>query len=279
MRAVLAASALALLGAACSPAQAGGMDKSVPGNLPANVKLGGEPYAITTNPGVPMKCTDCYPGTSTSTTFTCSHLGAPTSTGTVTAQPALTGATRMYLQYATAASTNSVGGVTSPASNAIRAHLKPMMGATFRWAGEANLIAWIGLAESTLSAAPWAPDTGPTASGVDLAAIGYQSSVSSKFRCCTGDGTNYSCADMVGAAATPTSAHEYFARIDPRTEAGVATTCYLKDLTDGTTATLRKTTNVLVTTAATNMYFNAAVTTTEAVAKNWQLADIYMCFN
>lgn len=278
MRAIAALS-LALLVAWCSPAQAGGMDKSVPSNLPSGVKLGGEPYALMTNPGVPMKCTDCYPGTSTSTTFTCSHLGAPVSTGTVTAQPALTSATRMYLQYATVATTNGVGGVTSPPANAIRAHLKPMMGATFRWAGEANLIAWIGLAESTLSVAPWTPDTGPTISTVDLAAIGFQSSVSTKFRCCTGDGANYSCADMVGTAATPTSAHEYFARIDPRTESGVATTCYLKDLTDGTTASLRKTTNILVTTAATNMYFNAAVTTTENVTKNWQLADVYMCFN
>jgi hypothetical protein len=249
------------------------------GNVPTTATYDGRPFGVFPLPNGAMKCGDCYPGTSTTTVFTCPHLGAPVSTGTVTAQPALTSANRMYLQYATVATTNGVGGLTPPASNALRAHLKPMMGATIRWPGESNQITWVGLAESTLSVAPWTPATGPTASGVDLAAVGYQESVSSKFRCCTGDGTNYSCADLVGPAAIPEATHEYLIQVDPRTESGVATTCRVYDRTDGDSAVLRKTTNVLRTLNSINMYFQVAVTTTEDVAKNFQLADLYMCFN
>lgn len=246
------------------------------GNLSPATKYNSRSYGVWPLPTGSMKCGICFMAASTSTTLGCTIIGAGVVNGTPAAQPALTGATRMYVEWASAATTNSVAGWGPTGAN-IRAQSKPMMGATFRWPGEANLIFWTGVAETTLAALT--PDTGPTVSGVDFAAVGFQSSVSANFRGCTGDGTNYSCADLVGGASAPVSAHEYYVLVDTRTETGVATSFTLYDLTAGTTATLRKTTNVLRTANSFGVNLQASITTTENVAKLMQLADIFNCFN
>lgn len=43
------------------------------------------------------------------------------------------------------------------------------------------------------------PDTGPTASSVDFVGIVHDVAVSAAWRCCSGDGTNYSCTDITGS--------------------------------------------------------------------------------
>lgn len=233
------------------------------------------PYVMSVLPAAGFRCGWAGPGTVAATTFTPWGLTAPVVAGTPTAQAALSGATRQYVQWVSAASTNSLGGITAGGScDSISA---PVSGGIFRWpGGETAFTFWAGIAEASLTTA--APTS--ASSTTDLAMIGYREVTSTKFRCCTGDGTNLSCTDLAGnGAETPTTAHEYKYVVDPRTEAGVATTCHLWDLTAGTYATLRKTSNVFRNIQGNNSIATIYVSTQDNVAKTTQASAIWMCFN
>lgn len=241
-----------------------------------SVRLNQRPMGFLPLPNGTMKCGYCFMAASNATTLGCAVIGSGIVNGTPGAQPALTGATRQYVEWVSAGTTNSVAGYTPLGAN-FRAHTKPVVGGVFRWEGESSLVFWLGEFESTPIAI--VPATGPTVSGIDFAAIGYQSSVSAQFRICSGDGTNYSCADMTGAAATPTAAHEYAWFVDPRTETGVANSVYLWDLTAGTTGVGRKTNNLLRSVNTLGVNITGLVVTTENVAKKMQMSDVFMCMN
>lgn len=118
---------------------------------------------------------------------------------------------------------------------------------------------WIGLTESNLKDVTHAD--GPTASAVDFVAVGWDTSISANWRICSGDGTNYSCADITGATVSVST--EYQGVIDYSVAGTVSVT--LKATTDGstmTTYTATKTTNLP--TGATNGLLQGSTTTLAA---------------
>jgi hypothetical protein len=246
-------------------------------NVVSPFSVGGKAFQLMTMPGA-MSCGYGNLNGVAAATFT--NVGiTQTVTGSATSAPSLTGAARNYIQYQSAAATSGlVSGITPLATTNWKANYKPLLGVVFRWPGETNLRMWIGLVEVSLGATALA--TGPSALVNDHAALGFETGVSTKFRGSTCDGTNYSSADLTGTGAeTPTANHEYLCIVDPRTEAGTACTFYLYDLTDGTSASLRKTTNVLSTSNAVGLSWMAAVTTNENVVKNMQIASYFAITN
>jgi hypothetical protein len=233
------------------------------------------PFAVPVLPASGMRCGWAGPATVAATTFSAWGLTAPVVAGTPSAQAALTGATRQYVQWVSAATTANLGGIT--AGGSCDSISKPVAGSLFRWPGGESLFTfWTGIAEGSLTTA--APTS--AAAATDLAMIGYRETTSTKFRCCTGDGTNMSCTDLAGnGAETPIAEHEYRAVVDPRTESGVATTCHLWDLTAGTYASLRKTSNVYRAAQGVGAIASIYVSTQENVAKTTQASAIWMCFN
>jgi hypothetical protein len=134
---------------------------------------------------------------------------------------------------------------------------------------------WDGITESNLKDVTHA--TGPTASAVDFVAMGYDTSISANWRICSGDGTNYSCADIPGAAVAVST--EYVGYID-YSVVGIITAT-LKSTTNGstyTTYTTTKTTN-LPTNSTPNGLLQSSVTTLAAAVVNLYHSSYGFCAN
>lgn len=240
--------------------------------------IGTKPMSIFQLAPSGRKCAQSLPVGVAATALTHFGLPAPSVVGTASAQSTLTGATKFYVQQVNAAATTNLQAGLVPTANGFRGNLKPTVAVNFRWAGEANVVLWVGVAETGFTTGR--PTTGPTADIVDHLMIAYSSAQSAAFRCCSSDGTNHSCVDFPSPlAAGPVAEHEYLAYVDTLTESGVAGNCTLWDLTAATSATVRKTTHLINATNGVNLMQGAYVVTTEDVVKNNQVADMTVCWN
>lgn len=130
-------------------------------------------------------------------------LTNPNTSGTATAQPALTNATQMYVRFASA----GVGGISGPFS-ATRASYQPTLTASvitdIPLSGNRRI--WVGLASGALSGTQ--PVTGPASSSVTFVGIAFETGLSSTWRCCSGDGTNLTCTDIPGTSLVAGTEYE-----------------------------------------------------------------------
>ena len=151
------------------------------------------------------------PISTAATAFTTYGTTNVTTTGTGSAQPALTN--RMYLGWATAAALNSIAGITGPFT-VTRPNYGSKLSTRIRTdATIATRRIWAGLVESAPSALTTST-TGAVASAIDFAAIAYDTGGTGNITdwlCCTGDGTNFSCTTTGVAVAAST---EYVITVD-----------------------------------------------------------------
>lgn len=194
-----------------------------------------------------------HPLTTAATTFTAIGMTAPAviAGGAVTAAPALTGANRMYIQYATAATINTAKGQSGPFTETRPAY-RPKYSTQIRTdATTDNRRIWVGLAESSL--ASLAVSSGSSA--IDFVAVGYQSS--GNWQCCSGNGSAYSC-DNTGVSVDANT--EYQIILDWTTEGTLV--CSI----NGTSVS--KTTNLSTNAVGLGTY-NALTTLTAAARKHF----------
>ena len=147
------------------------------------------------------------PLTTAATTLTAVGMTAigATTPAAATAQPALAGASRMYLQWASAGTNNSVAGLNAGPFLETRPAFLPKLTAIVRTdAAVDTRRVWVGLTESAL--AGLAHSTTLAASAIDFAAVGFTTSVNSSWLCCSGNGTSYSC-DAMGVTVLPLIEH------------------------------------------------------------------------
>ena len=117
---------------------------------------------------------------------------------------------------------------------------------------------WFGLSSAALTTITHA--TGPTASATSFVALGYDTSISTAWRCCTGDGTNYSCADITGTTIVANT--EYTLTVD-YSVAGTLT-CAVQEGSNAAVS-IAKTTNLVVSTATGLGVFNGTTTLSAAI--------------
>lgn len=185
----------------------------------------------------------------------------PGSTGVTTVQAALSGTTRLYWQWASAATIGSIAGLSS-VYIATRPAYRPKLTGIIRTDATIDTRRlWFALTDATIEAVTHA--TGPTASTVDFVGLGFDTSISANWRVCSGDGTNYSCADTGVSVAVST---EYTLTVDWSVE---GTLTWGINAASGT-----KTTNL--STAATNMGLFNSITTLSATARNHQIAKMVL---
>ncbi len=204
--------------------------------------------------------TGCAPAGTSSTTLACIYAFGPTVSGTATNQPALSGASRDYIQYATAASSGSVGGILGPFT-LTRPGFRPKLVTWVRVDATDNRRIWAGLSESSLQSL--APSISSAATSIDYVGLAYDSAVSSDWLCCSGDGTNHSCSDT----GVSVSATEYALTVD--WSASGTLTCRVMPQ-GGSITTTNKTSNL--STSAVNLGPYDALTTLTGSARNHQIA-------
>lgn len=200
-----------------------------------------------------------HPLTTAANTFTAIGMTAPTVVGTATAQPAL--GTHMYVQYASAATINSVAGFRGPYTQT-RSAFRPRYSSVIR---TDSLISsrriWVGLTESSLESLP-SNTSAVGASSIDFVGLAYDTSGVGNvtdWLCCSGDGTNYSCASTGVAVSAST---EYTLSVDWTTAGNLICTV------NG--SSVSKSTNL--STAAVNLGVYNALTSLTATARNHQIA-------
>lgn len=181
--------------------------------------------------------------------------------GTGSAQSDLTGTTRLYWQYASAATIDTLAGW-SGAFNQTRPSHRPKLTGIIRTdtAIDTRRL-WFGLAESDLTAVTHA--TGPTVLGNDFIGLGFDTSISANWRVCSGDNSNYTCADTGLAVSVST---EYTLTLD-WSVAGTLT--WKVNATSGT-----KTTNLSV--GLVNIGLHNAITTLSAATRNHQFSVLVL---
>lgn len=199
----------------------------------------------------------------TDTTFTQIGFGTLTVTGTASAQPSLV-TWHNYIRVASAAATTGLCAGLCYTTNITRATWRPRFAFVYRTDSAITLRrAWFGLTESSLKDVTHA--TGPTASAVDFIGTGFDTSnISANWRICSGDGTNYSCADVSGAAVAVST--EYRGFLDWNT-AGTLT-LGLVATTDNiafTTYVATKTTNLSTASTQNLALMNGTTTLADAV--------------
>lgn len=204
-----------------------------------------------------------HPLTTAATTFTGVGMSAPASvSGTATAQLAATGATRMYIRYASSAVLNALAGLGGGPFTATRPLYRPKYSAVILTDSDiASRRIYAGLAESSLQSVV-ANTSGTTASTIDYVAIGYDTAATGNttdWLCCSGDGTNSSCATTGAAVAAST---EYTLTVDWTTAGSLVCTV------NGTSVT--KSTNL--STNAVNFGPYNTLTSLTAAAKNHFIA-------
>jgi hypothetical protein len=203
------------------------------------------------------------PATTATTTFTAVGMSAPNTSGTASAQPALSGATRMYIRYATATS-GGLAGLSGPFTQTRQQYRPRLVGIVLSDTATTNRRMWFGIASAALTAITHA--TGPTASTVHFVALGYDTSISTAWRCCSGDGTNRSCADITGT--TVAASTEYTLVVDWTSSGSL--TCRVQ-AGSGAAISVNKTTNLSASTSTDLGVFNGT-TALEAVTKNHNIA-------
>jgi hypothetical protein len=203
------------------------------------------------------------PVTTATTTFTAVGMSAPTTSGTATAQPALAGATRMHIRYATATS-GALAGLAGPFNQTRQQYRPRLVGTVLSDTATTIRRIWVGLSSAALTTVTHA--TGPTASALHFSALGYDQSISAAWRCCSGDGSNYSCVDIPGT--TVVASTEYTLIVD-WSVAGTLT-CRVQAGT-GAVLSVNKATNLSASTTADLGIVNGT-TALEAVTKNHNIA-------
>ena len=190
--------------------------------------------------------------------------------GTLSGGPALTNGTRMFVSYTTAATSGSFGSWSSnQGNNDTRALYEPIaVFVVHSGATSTAAVWWFGLNES-LNLANLAPSNAQ-ATAIDHAAVSFSAATSSAWRCCSGDGTNASCADITGSTWTANT--EYKVAVDLRT-AG-ETRCCVKDIGAGSEWCATKTTNQPA--ASVDLGLIAGVKTTAAGAKTVSVNRMFL---
>jgi len=190
--------------------------------------------------------------------------GSVTETGTASALTNV--GTRGYSQRASAASNNALAGVESATMIHTYTNWRPRISALVRTdTAITTRRTWIGVEESTISLlAIRTAASGPAASAVDFAAIGFDTAVDPNWMLCTGDGTNYSCSDTGVAVAVST---EYSIVVDWRTSATTVT-----GWVNGTS--VAKTSNVSTDSVA--LGFIILTTTLDATSRNSQISGFML---
>ncbi len=135
-------------------------------------------------------------------------LSAPNVSGTGTAQPNLTNATRAYVRNASATAANSFAGISGPFSTTQVSYRPKLTAFVHSDTTVTNRRIWIGLSAAGLSAVP--VTAGPLATS--FVAVGLQTDASTAWRCCSGDGTSYSCSDIGGTSLVADT--EYVVTVD-----------------------------------------------------------------
>jgi len=190
--------------------------------------------------------------------------------GTADATPALTGATRMFVTYTSGATSGNYGYWKSNSGNTdTRALYKPL--AVFvihSGATSTAAVWWFGMEES-LALGNLTPSNAQ-ATTIDHAAVAFNAATSSAWRCCSGDGTNASCADITGSTWTANA--EFKLTVDMRT-AG-QTRCCVKNIGASAEWCVTKTTNQPG--AAVDLGMMAGVKTTEAIGKKVSVNRMYL---
>jgi hypothetical protein len=205
--------------------------------------------------------TECAPAGTTTTSFSCNYAFAPTVSGTASNQPALSSASRDYIQYATSSTNNSVGGILG-LYTVTRPAFRPKLTTWVRIDATDNRRVWAALSESSLQSL--VPTTGSAATGIDYVGLAYDSAVSSHWLCCSGDGTNHTCVDT---GVTVSASTEYALTVDW----SVSGTLTCRVMPQGGTITTTTKTDKL-STAAVNLGPYEALTTLTASARNQQIA-------
>ena len=198
----------------------------------------------------------------TSTAFSVIGINASTATGTITNQPALAGAARAYIQYATTATSGNAAGLATGVFTLTRPLYRPRLTAQLRT--DATITTQrihVGLADSALNAL--ATNTSAvTAIGIDYISVAYDTNGTgntTQWLCCSGDGTNHSC---VTTGVTVAVSTEYTITADWTTGGSLVCTV------NGTSVS--KGTNLSV--AAINLGPYIGITTNSAAIRNFAVA-------
>jgi hypothetical protein len=207
-------------------------------------------------------------GAATSTVLT-GGFGFATLSGetgqTASAQPSLAGATQYFIQYAALNISGSGAGVHSTAFDQTRIPYRPRLVEVLRTdTAITTRRVWVGLAESSMLAL--AHTTGTAASAIDYVAMGFDTSISDNWLCCSGDGTNHGCTSTGVAVAGST----VYTLVIDWSVAGTLT-CTVS----GTPTT--KTSNLSTGDIALGIVSH--LTTLDDTARNFQLATIAMDWN
>ena len=208
------------------------------------------------------------PLTTGSTTFTGVGMTVPTVTGTASAQPALAGATRMYIRLASGAAAGNLGGQSGTFTETRQQYQPRLTGIILTDASVASRRVWFGLSSAALTGVTLVG--GPTASAVGFFAVGFDTGISAAWRCCSGDGTNYSCIDVPGTSVVAST--EYTLTVD-YTVAGTLT-CRVQ-AGSGSVLSVNKSTNLLASTA-TGLGVHNGTTTLVAAAANHNVARVVL---
>ena len=191
--------------------------------------------------------------------------------GGADAAPALTGATRMFVTYTSGATSGNYGYWESNGGNNDTRALYDPVAVFVIHSGPTSTSAvwWYGLEES-LALGNLTPSSSQ-ATAIDHAAVAFDAATSSAWRCCSGDGTNASCADIPGSAWAANT--EYKVAVDLRTANG-GTRCCVKNIATSANWCVGKTTNQPG--AAVDLGMIAGVKTTEAGAKTVSVSKMYL---
>jgi hypothetical protein len=198
----------------------------------------------------------------TSTTFSVIGINASTATGTVTNQPALAGAARPYIQYATTAVSGNAAGLATGVFTLTRPLYRPRLTAQLRT--DATITTQrihVGLAESTLSALA-TNTSATTATAIDYVSVAYDTNGTGNttdWLCCSGDGTNHSCITTGVAVVAGT---EYTITTDWTTGGSLVCTVNGTSVSKGTN----------LSTAAINLGPYIGITTNSAAIRNFAVS-------
>ncbi len=130
---------------------------------------------------------------------------------------------------------------------------------------------WCAIVESAVSGLEVRTTAaGSAASAIDFAGVGFNTAVGADFKCCSGDGTNYSCTDTGVTVAVST---EYDIDVDTSTAGSVI--CRI-GAPGAQPAVVTKATEVPVTTTV-NMGPTTSITTLDATARFMDLAGYRIC--
>lgn len=132
--------------------------------------------------------------------------GLPTATlgtgQTATAQAALTGATRMYIQSACLNVNGSACGIVGPYTTTRQLYRPRLSSIVVTDSAVTTRRVWVALTSADLTAV--VVPTTAVAQGASYVGLAFDTAISANWGCCSGDATNHSCSDTGIAVATGT---------------------------------------------------------------------------